>query len=240
MSANPTTLQAMLTLLRQRTNMENNQFVTDAELISYLNNSLCLLDGILISKYNDYKLTLAMASVVPGTNYLALPDDFLKLKMLEVNYTQGQVDGYLTLSQYGARQKNRKPYPTGGSLTYGPYQMEYRLEGNKISLIPFQSAAQWTYRISYAPDYVPLVNTTDTLQSYMDSQAWYEYAICDSAVKILAKQDLDPSIFMAQAAELKNHIIALSAPNRNAGEPAHVVDFDRGFGDHGGGWGWSW
>jgi hypothetical protein len=239
MAITPTTLQTLITILRQRTNMENNQFVTDAELTGYLNNSLCLLDGILISKYNDYKLSATLTSVVAGKDYLALPSDFLKFRGLDVYYNAGSPDGYLTLNQFSFRQRNKRPFPITGPLIYGPYQMEYRLQGNQIKLIPGQAANQWQYRLWYTPDYIPLVALTDTLESYMDSQAWYEYAIVESAIKVLAKQDLDPHIFMAQAAELKEHIQKLSAPSRNAGDPASIVDTS-GYGENSGGWGWNW
>lgn len=231
-----TTLQNLLDLLRQRTNMEKNQFVTDLELTTYLNNSLCLLDGLLIIKFNDYKLTSIITTVVTGKDYIALPLDFLKMKGLDVVLNPNTPDGYLTLKQFSFQQRNKRPI--NGPAVFGPYQLEYRLEGNQIKIIPGQSAGQWNYRLWYVPDYVPLVNTTDTLQTYMDSQAWYEYAIADSAVKILAKQNMDPSTFATQAAELKNHIMTVSAPNRNIGEPASVVD-SRGS-DISGGYGWNW
>ena len=238
MATTPTTLQSLITLLRQRTNMEVSQFVTDAELTSYLNNSLCLLDGILINKFNDYKLSTQMVSIVAGTDYIALPSDFLKLRGLDVAYNPGDQDGYLTVNEFSFRQRNKRPYPMTGPLVFGPYQIEYRLQGNNLKLIPAQAASQWTYRLWYTPDYIPLVNLTDTLQPYMDSQAWYEYAIADSAVKVLAKQDLPADIFIQQAAELRSHIEKVSAPNRNAGEPIAVVD-TRG-NNESSGYGWKW
>jgi hypothetical protein len=76
------------------------------------------------------------------------------------------------------------------------------------------------------------------LQSYMDSQAWYEYAVVDCAIKVLAKQDLDPATFLQQKAELHELIMKLSAPNRDEGEPSAMVDTR---GRPGGmGYGWDW
>lgn len=219
------TLQNMLTLLRQRTNMENNQFVTDAELTSYLNNSLCLLDGLLISKYNDYKIS--SVTLTTTTDELTLPTDFLKMRGLDVI-----VDNqYITVQPFSFKQRNKNSL----QAVFTPYSLEYRLQGRVVKLMPAANAPSYSYRLWYTPDYIPLSATTDSLESYMDNQAWYEYAIVDSAIKVLAKQDLDPSVFIAQAAELKDHILKLSAPNRNAGDPISIVD-SRGYDASGGCW----
>ena len=225
-----TTLQTLLTLLRERTNMETSDFVTDQELTSYLNNSLCLLDGILITKFNDYKLTATVLK--PTGDSLSLPSDFLKLRGLDV-IIPNLTDGYHALSQFSFKQRNR--YRTMGGLLYNAGHIQYRLQGNQILLIPSQIASQYQYRLWYVPDFVPLINTTDTLQPYMDSQAWYEYAICDSAIKVLEKQDLDTQVFERQSQELKEHIQKMSAPNRDAGDPVCVVDTR-----HHTGFNWFW
>lgn len=242
MALTPTTLQTMLTLLRERTNMENNQFVTDPELTTYLNNSLAVLDGILVSKFDDYKITPVFTTVTTNTNLIALPADFLKFRGLDIVYNNNSPDGYIAVKKYAFQKRNDLTYP-GTSVTYGPTAICYRLMGQNVSILPAALAAQFQYRLWYTPDYIPLVNTTDTLQPYMDSQAWYEYAVVAAAVKVLAKQDLDPSIFMAQAAELKDHLIKLSTPNRDSGEPVSVVDtrgpWGGGYGS-GGGYGWDW
>lgn len=232
MATTPTTLQQIITLLRQRTDMVNSLFVSDAELTTYLNNSLCLLDGILIQQYNDYKLTSAPATVVSGQDYLSLPADFLKLRGVDVKLTTS--DGYYSIPEFSFQHRN-KLSGSNSLSSLGPYAIEYRLQGSQIKLLPKQLAAQYSYQIWYVPDYIPLINPTDTLQSYMDSQAWYEYAIIDSAIKVLEKQDLDPAVFIQQRQDLKDHIQKLSAPSRNAGSPASVVD-SRQFSSYPYGW----
>jgi hypothetical protein len=233
----PTQLQDLILLLRERTNMENSQFVTDAELTSYLNNSLAMLDTYLVNQFNDYKLTAILETISARQNTMSLPSNFLKLRGIDVWYDLTTPDGYCTLGEHDFSQRNRKAYP-GGGLYYGPTYLTYRLQGQQVVIEPALTAPNYTYRLWYTPQYIPLVNTADTLQVYMDGQAWAEYAIVDSAVKVLAKQDLDPSVFLAQAAELKDYIIKMATPNRNSGEPKAVVDsFRAGLG---GGFGWSW
>jgi hypothetical protein len=57
----------------------------------------------------------------------------------------------------------------------------------------------------------------------MDLQAWCEYAIVDVSIKILAKQNLDPTAFMAQKAGLTQRILSMAA-NLDAGGPKKTVD----------------
>jgi hypothetical protein len=234
-----TNLQTIISQIRQRTNMEVSQFVTDAELTSEINKSLCQLDMFLISKFNDYKLISIIVSVFPGTSNIPLPPDFLKLRGMDVWYNVGNVDGYRTMSEYSFQHRNKKTYPISGPIGFGPYQMEYRLEGSNIVLLPASVAPQFQYRMWYTPDYTPLVNLTDSLQPYMDSQSWYEYAVVDCAIKVLEKQDLNPQTFMMQKEELKELILKLSAPNRNAGSPASIAD-SRTFDSFSGGYGYGW
>ncbi len=237
MATTPTTLQTILTAVRARTNMEQNQFVTDAELTNEVNKSLCQLDMLLIAKFDDYKLTNSILTV-DASGRIALPADFLKLRGVDVQVNANDPDGYLPLHRYGFRTRNRKPYLLGTTTSFGPHLLEYRLQGAFLQIEPVLGANQWSYRVWYTPDYVPLVQLTDTLQGYMDSQAWHELAVVDCAIKVLAKQDLDPSTFMTQKAEIVELIVKVSAPNRDAGEPASVED-TRGFGA-GGPYGYGW
>jgi hypothetical protein len=210
--------------------MENNQFVTDSELTNYLNDSLSILDAILVSKFSDYKLTKSLVSVVAGTNYISLPNDFLKFRGIDVYFNPGQQDGYYKINEYGWAERDKRIFPAGGPTggIISPYVFEYRLEGAQITIIPPQLASSYQYRLNYAPDYIALVNPTDTLPAYMDTQNWRQYAIYDSAAQVLAKQDLDPGFFMAQADRMKQHLVELATPNRDSGEPKSVGLGDRG------------
>lgn len=234
-----TSLGTIITAVRQRSNMEQNQFVTDAEITTMVNQSLCQLDMILISKFNDYKLTSTILTASSTDGSITLPSDFLKLRGVDVQYSASDPDGYIEIREHSFQHRNRKPYlaaPMVGG--FGPNTVSYRLQGSKIIISPASLATQWSYRIWYTPDYIQLASSIDTLQAYMDSQCWYEYAVIDCCIKILAKQDLDASTFMQQKEESKGLIMQLSAPNRNAGEPKAVVDTRFSGGTWGYGWDW--
>lgn len=206
--------------------MENNQFITDLEITAYLNSSLAILDTDLINKFNDYKITAYTTTITSSTNTITMPLDFVKFRGLDVWYNLGSQDGYRIIPEHSFQHRNRLAVGSNVSF-FGPSNLTYRLQGQQLVILPASFASQWTYRVWYTPQYIPLVNTSDPLQTYMDGQYWSEYSVVDTCVKIMAKQDQDPSTFMAQAAELKEYIIKLATPNRNLGEPKSVQEGSR-------------
>jgi hypothetical protein len=203
--------------------MENNQFVTDVELTSYINNSLSELDDLLISRYEDYKLSTASGVITiaqDGYNKFALPADFLKLRGCD-RQVDGDAHHFMTMQRFGLQERNKNAYPVLRAA-YGSYSLLYRVEGRNIVVVPADNSAA-TYRVWYVPQYILLVAPSDTLQPYMDTQAWCEYAIVDVSIKVLAKQNLDPSIFMAQKDALIKRVEAMAA-NLDAGSAAKTVD----------------
>jgi hypothetical protein len=233
MANSPTTLAALILYVRQRTNTEVSAFITDAELTTYLNNSLAMLDTDLANKFNDYHLNTVLATIPVGSHTFSLPTDFLRLRGVDVWFNLSTIDGYRTLYEHSFKERNSMAL-VGGTATawYGPTNMSYRLQGNTVEIIPASIATNWTYRVWYTPQYVPLVNTSDTLQTYMDGQYWTEYAVVDTCIKVLEKQDLDPATFMAQSAQLKEYIIKAATQPRNSGEPLRVVDTERNGGSY--------
>lgn len=243
MATPQTTLQTIITRIRQRTNTEQSQFVTDAELTGWINDSLSQLDMLLTSKFDDYKLlNLTGSPDSSGRLQILNPaqsNSFYRLRGVDVIINANDPDGFLPMRRFSFRQRARKPYLLGLGTGFGPGLMEYRLQGNYIQLEPVAIANQYTYRIWYTPDYTPLVNPTDTLQPYMDSLAWFDYAVADCAIKVLAKQDLDPATFVMQKNEMRDLIMLYAAPARDDGEPPAMVD-TRYWMSNGGGYGWGW
>jgi hypothetical protein len=70
---------------RQRADMENSEFVTDAELTIYINGSIAELHDLLVASYgSDYFLSSTTFSTVAGTESYSLPADFYKLMGVDV------------------------------------------------------------------------------------------------------------------------------------------------------------
>jgi hypothetical protein len=235
-----TALSDLITAIRQRADMVNNQFVTDAEITVMVNESLAQLDGILIAQFNDYKITPVILTASSTDGSLTLPSDFLKLRGVDAQYNANDPDGYVEIREYSFQQRNRKPYmmsPLGGGIG-GPYNVNWRLQGMQVMIAPVSLATNWKYRVWYTPKYTALALTTDTMQPYMDTQYWHQYGVYDCCVKILGKQDLDPATFVGLREEARALIMQISAPNRVTAEPKCVVDTR--FDNRGWGYGWDW
>lgn len=224
MATTPTTLANLITAARLRLDMRTSQYLSDNEFTSYINASLALLDSILINKFDDYKLS-SVAATADSTGNIKLPNDFVKFRGLDVQVNASSLDGYLTVRQHSFQKRNDRTY-AGTTVGLGPYSVTYRLQGSSICVLPATVAPIYGYRLWYVPDFIQLILPTDTLQSYMDSQMWFDYAITDTAAKIESMQNNTEAaqLLMAQAEQLRNNIITLSAPNRDSGEPKAVVD----------------
>ncbi|MGD0331140.1 MAG: hypothetical protein ABSB40_11995 [Nitrososphaeria archaeon] len=235
-----TTLQNIIDLTRYRSNMENNFFVTDAELTIYINNSLAELDDILVTDYEDYRVS-SFQSVIPtdGTsNTIPIPSNLYKLRGVDYQINHEQNGTYwLTLFPFQMPERNRQrngltniliPYRTG---------LSYRLEDTQIMIMP-QMQAGGTYQVWFTPKFVPLVETTDTLNIQMDTQAWGEYAVVDCCAKIFNKQALDPSGFLAEKAALQQRVRG-AMKNRDAAAPKRVSNVRFQDNDFGAPFGWD-
>lgn len=245
-----TTLQDIITLTRQRSNMENNFFVTDAELTTYINNSLAELDDILVTRYDDYRLANFL-SVLPSdnsNNVIPISSTLYKLRGVDRQYNTAASNGsqinWYTLRSFMFPERNRfnNPYTVLGA----PYmiQVTYRLVDQGILIEPAQQAGG-TYQVWYTPKFITLALPTDILDLSMDTQAWVEYAVVDCCVKIFNKQNLDPSGFMAEKMALKERIVG-AAQNRDTSGPQRIANtrmnniygyggWNNGFGDFGSG-----
>ena len=197
---------------RQRADMENSEFVTDSELLYYVNNSYAELYDILVAKFEDYyvknppyEFTLA------GNDYAAnLPADFYKLRGLD---RQSGSDWYnLRLFQFEQRNDKLR----GAS----PYEsLRYRVYGSQIIISPSDQASG-TYKVWYIPKFTPLVSDSDTVDGV---NGWEEYIVVDVAIKCLQKEESSTTTLEGMKKSLLVRINSMSA-NRDAGEPERVTD----------------
>lgn len=223
-----TTMASLITLTRQRANIEENQFCTDQEIQLYLNQSLGELDDILATDYEDYHWT-AYQSIIPienSNNVIPLPPDFLKLRGVDFQYqpsgTAGQAALWFTLPKYNFLERNQQNPLSVISVPWGRLNTSYYLGDQGITIIP-ATQCSGTYQIWYTPKFNYLLNTTDILPPYMNSQGWAEYAVVDCCIKIYNKMNLDPSGFLAEKEALRVRIQS-SAMNRDSGGVTCVAD----------------
>jgi hypothetical protein len=215
------TLAELRAATRQRADMVNSQFVTDAELNSYINQSYFELYDLLVSKYGDnYYVAPAYTITTNGTDdQYALPTSPLLYKLLGVDLGLSNTsDSYVTIRPFEFIDRNRYAVPNFQSF-YGLTNLRYRLNGDKIWFTPIPAANQ-RIRLWYIPRMTTLALDTDTVDGV---SGWTEYIICDAAMKCMQKEESDVSVLMAEKQMLIRRIEAM-AESRDVGSPAKVSD----------------
>lgn len=210
-----TTLLKLKTAARQRADQVNSGFVTDAELTTYINNSLCELYDLIISTYGeDYYATSATTALSSSTDTYDLPSDFYKC--IGVDLVIG-ANTSITLERFNFVERNQYRYTIGGF--FNQIASKYKLVGNKIKFLPFPAGGV-SYRLWYIPVPVLLVNDADTFDGV---SGWDEYIVVDAAIKMMQKEESDVSVLMAQKQMLIKRIQEM-APNRDAGAAPRIGD----------------
>ena len=213
------TLTELKNAVRQRSDMENSQFVKDTELVSYINQSYFELYDLLVQKYGDnYFVASPYSFTTDGSSEdYTLPTDFYKLLGVDLALSNS-TDSWVTIKPFNFAERNRYAVPNFQSF-YGITNLRYRLIGNKIKFTPIPQANQ-NMRIWYVPRLTTLVNLTDTVDGI---SGWTEYIIIDAAIKCLQKEESDVSVLLAQKAAIIQRI-ENAAENRDAGFPRTVAD----------------
>jgi hypothetical protein len=218
--ASTVTLTNLIEQVRQRADMENTTFVTDAEITTYINSGCQDLYDILLKKYEDY-YTISGSVVTDGiADTFALPAGFYKL--IGVDYYLSGLLQPMERFNFEDRYKYR----------YNAQVLRYRIIKNSLKIIPVPPAQ--TLTIWYAPAFTPLVTGSDTFDGI---NGWEDVVVVDAAMKCLKKEESDISQLLIEKQELTAKIEEM-AFNRDQGRPEVVADvvqyrlpYQRYFGD---------
>lgn len=210
-----TTLLQFKTRARQRADMENSDFVTDEELVTYINSSIAELHDLLVGTFGpDYFVESYDFTSAANTTDYELPANFYKLKGVDVQLTG---NAWYSLRPFNFNERNRNQDVSWGLLS-GP-AIRYRLVGANMKFSPAPDA-NYPMRLWFIPLPDVLVNDDD---SYNDINSYSEYVVVDVAIKMLQKEESDVSVLLQQKAELKRRIESMAA-NRDADQPESVSD----------------
>lgn len=211
--AQPTLLQ-LRTRARQRANMENSQFVTDAEFNSYLNEAIADLRDKMISKVGaDYFASTTTFTLVNGTENYALPADFYKILYVE---QRGIDQLYYKMRRFEVAERSLGASP----ISYYAPEIKYRLTANNITFTPVNQLGGIQVRLTYVPVPTELSADNDTLNGY---NGWETYVILLAARKALVKEESDVSQVDSELQSLIQRIEAM-ADNRDHGQPFRIQD----------------
>ena len=219
--ANTKTLAQLRTSIRSRCDMENSEFISDAELLDYINGSYAELYDILVSRFEDYYTTTASATISSGSTSFSVPADFYKLRGLDRQI--GSSSDYYDVPKFTFNERNWRNNQVT-RLRHGQLNVNYRLINNNIEVLPANQAAG-TYRIWYVPTYTALASDSDTVDGV---NGWEEYIIVDACIKCLEKEEGNTATFARQKKELLKRIEEM-ASMRDINQPETVTDVDSGY-----------
>jgi len=215
--------------VRKRANLENSDFVTDEEILEYLNQEFAELRGRLrMNEGQVHEVQVEDIVVRSGTEAYDLPPDFWEL--LSIHVTIGgrprMLDSFMEQER--------------ADLLAGPFfstveSPRYRLMGKQIEFLP--ATQDFTATVRYAPN-TGRLRLGQTPPDKVDGYNGYEVAAIYGAVAICnAKEETDPSFYLAQKDRILKQIDALAA-RRDAGRPERVTDVTGGLAGDFGPFGW--
>jgi hypothetical protein len=174
-----------MTIIRRLTEQDNSQFISDTELICYIDQGYTDMYNLMVEADQDYALEFANFTTVAGTNIYQLPANFYKFRGLDVASTG--------LSSTPFAWEERQKYANMSYVaTVADHNLHHCLLGNTIMLLPdpgSQALTLW---------YTPAPARISSSSQLIDGIAGFEYYIVYSAaVNITMKAEQDASGFMS-------------------------------------------
>jgi hypothetical protein len=222
--ASTVALSVLRTRAKQRADMENSTFVSDAEWLSYINDSAAWLYDLLVKAYDeDYYLTSTTFETSTASNYTWATismTDFYKLRGVSIIPVAGE-EVPLKRYTFGDRGRTNNFY---SSNRLGRTALRYRLGGDSIEFRPTPQAGQ-TIKLWYIPSITLLSQDTDTIDGI---NGWEEFVVLNAAILAGTKEETDTSALVQQRQIYLDRIETM-AEDRDVGEPAKVTDAQRDY-----------
>lgn len=196
------------TRARRRADMENSTFVSDAEIQDYLNSSISELHDYMVKSYEDYFVSEQAYSVPIATGGANLPDDFYKA--LGVDYNSGGITSTLRAYSFSERNVYNTPYAVIDRLA----EPMYKVEGNKIKLIPNNSQSG-SITLYYVPQATQFSSTVTEIENVIPG--FEEYVVVATAIRMLMKEESDVSALERERQQLASRIIRAISPRDASG-----------------------
>lgn len=205
----------VVTRIREMSDMENTQFVTDNEIIRRVNQSYRRLYNEIVSTFQDYFTTTDTITTVASTAEYDLPDDFYKL--VGVDYLDG--DRPYSLKRLEYSQRNTRLWPTTR-----PYA--YVLRQETITIYPTPSSSD-TLTVSY----IPVPDDLAAGGSFNAFNGWDQYIVEQVSIQLLAKEESSTTELREQFALTRADIMSYFQ-SKDAGEAIKMRDiYDEAMGE---------
>lgn len=229
-------LKQLRELCKLKADMKNSNFVTDPEWNQFINLANTELYDLLIMANQDYFIATPVQFQSDGSTSLyplpngsntflnglntaqtVTPPPFYKLTGVDLAMNSA-TNAYVTVNSFNFIDRNRYVYPNTSSTIYGVFNMQYRLIGTNIELIPTPSAGQGI-RLWYIPRLQALLQDTDL--TTLGFSGWLQYVIVRAAKYALDKEESDTTKLDQEILFLKARIEE-TASARDVGQPDRI------------------
>ena len=203
----------MITRVRRRGDFENSEFVTDEEIIDYLNRGLSENYGM-----EDDSFT------IPNTDpdVFKLPKDFYKLMGVDFTPSSGGTTSRVRPFSFQHRNQYSNPIIKASGVDL----VEYALVGDDIKLIPedLPSGTIKLWYIKTAPQFEP-ADISSVVKGI--TPGYEEYPATYAVMLAKNKEESDIKFEISNLERLTNRITQ-AATKRDAGESTSIVDVNNG------------
>lgn len=217
--------------VRQRADMVNSAFVTNAEINRCINESWAHMYDQLLATGEDYYLKYVDIAAVSGgyfdfASYTSSSNvaatDVYQVRGVDAVYSDSVI---VNVPRFNWEERN--VYAAAAPLIPFCPIVAYRVLQNPVTgndclhLIPDnQSTGVQRIRVWYYPNPKVLVSDSDTLDG---RSGWEEWVVIDAAIKLLTKEESDTSALERQAARIWARVMTV-AQNRDAGQSKRITD----------------
>jgi hypothetical protein len=192
--ANDVTLALLKAAALDYADMTNSSFPNATRLVEYINKELAVLHDLLVNADQDYFLSTQSISVLAGTEEYSLPTDFQR-----------------ALKVWWISNNRRIGVPV--------FQLA-DMDGSYESPMRGGTAELW-----YMPELTELVNDADKISDVMKPLpiGWDDYIALGAAIRLLIREESDPSALVAERDRILSRMIALAEP-RDEGAEDSITD----------------
>lgn len=182
----------LITDIRSKADMQNTQFITDTELISYIDKAYRKIHNKLVNTFQNYFVSEATITLVSGTNEYDLPSDFLKLLGLDLN----NAGKPYSLKPWSLNERNRIMVGWNGKPLF------YIIKGSKVLLRPNVNVND-TLTLYYAPCSTEITSSSQQIDCV---NGLNELIILDCCIQCKAKEESDFSVFELQYQQMEKEL----------------------------------
>lgn len=203
------TLLQMRTSVRQRADMANTTFVTDAEINEYINQGIAEFWDELYQKRGDLLYSTTTFTTASGTESYALPATCFEVLKATIEVQNATQD----LQHYELSQREVfQPY-----ASFRGVPIVFRAVGGNVSLLPIANGA-YSGTIYYVTTAPSLTSDNDTFDGI---DGWEDFAIWKAVFECLAKEGTDTTAAekrmaaaMRRVSMLGGHLNARQSPKK--------------------------